>query len=136
MMKYRGPITKTWVARFASAALLSILLTSCSSASQPPLPAIATGLQKNTEIASHAFDQRVKREFPVGSSVATLRDEVLAQKFEILDDEHKQLFRMDHDIAVYQRSGFPCSVNYAIEWKTTEDHRIAKISGSAGLSCI
>jgi hypothetical protein len=67
--------------RHITAAAVTVLCLSGCVVSPPPLGA---GLSHNYTEASPAFDQRIKNQYPVGSSEDVLRAELHNERFQVL----------------------------------------------------
>lgn len=102
-----------------------------------PLPPLISGLTGNRSQKSIEFNQRIKRKFPLGSSVSSLKVELTRNEFSIAPrSAWSGESHFDHWAA---RNGNnikgPCSEVWTISWNEKLD-KITDIAGSFGLMCI
>jgi hypothetical protein len=115
-------------AKVAAFIFLSLLLAGCV---RPP-PPMGRDLPANFNAANPAFDQRIKVDYPVGSSASTLRDELRKEGFTVITYDFTAGFQYS---AQFSRSDLACKTLWTVFWSTDGD-KITAIKGEYGATCL
>jgi hypothetical protein len=106
--------------------LLLFLLATIAACGPAKEPDIGKGLPPNYIVGERLFDERVKRQFPIGTSEKSLVAELERQGFSKL-----QTYEGVHDATFKQRE-FPTETIWSVRWRAT-DGRVVEIWGVYGV---
>jgi hypothetical protein len=109
--------------------LIAICITACSD--EPPR--IGRDLPSAFADARPAFDERVKRHFPLGSDETTLITELRAERFKV--DTTMAPVSPYGASAEFTAHQLACNKTWAIYWNTSSG-KITAIAGDFGASCL
>jgi hypothetical protein len=117
------------------AVVIGCCLSGCLNApSSPQAPPIGRDLPGGAWAdVSRAFNARVQARFPVGSSEQDMVSELRREKFKVgVHDQPAARYRFS---AGADLLGFPCRVNWTIEWNSAAG-KVVELIGSYGGSCV
>lgn len=111
--------------------LACLALSACAT----PAPPIGRGLPRNFEDASHAFDERLRTRFPVGSSEADLVAELSREHFKI-GPARPEADSLHEFSAIHGGEMFPaCDLTWVVIW-AAQGGKITRMRGSYYATCL
>jgi hypothetical protein len=96
---------------------------------EPPLPTILRDLPQVTTEVHRAWDERLAREFPPGTSQATLIAKLSSAGFAFHESDGRLW-------ASFETPPFICQDSYSVAWTVGDGDAIQTVDGSYHLSCL